>query len=53
MVDTALHPRPVSDFSALLAATDTQAASPPAPPQGLYLVAVRYPPDLYAEASPA
>ncbi len=53
MVDIALHRRPVSDFSALLAASDNQAASPPAPPQGLYLVAVRYPPDLYAEASPA
>jgi tRNA pseudouridine38-40 synthase len=50
MVDIALHRRPLSDFSALLAATDNQAASPPAPPQGLYLMAVRYPPDLYAEA---
>ena len=49
MVDIALHRRPLSDFSDLLAATDNQAASPPAPPQGLYLMAVRYPPDLYAE----
>ena len=39
------------DLSRLLTATDNQAASPPAPPQGLYLVAVRYPADLYAEAS--
>ena len=51
MVDVALHRRPPSDFTALLAATDNQAASPPAPPQGLYLVAVRYPPDLYAEVA--
>jgi tRNA pseudouridine38-40 synthase len=50
MVDIALGRRPPSEFSRLLAATDNQAASPPAPPQGLYLVAVRYPPDLYAEA---
>jgi len=50
MVDIALGRRPPSDFPRLLAATDNLAASPPAPPQGLYLVAVRYPPDLYAEA---
>ncbi|MBI1967284.1 MAG: tRNA pseudouridine(38-40) synthase TruA [Gemmatimonadetes bacterium] len=50
MVEVALGRRPLSDLSRLLAATDNQAASPPAPPQGLYLVAVRYPPDLYAEA---
>ena len=49
MTDIALHRRPLSDFSELLAAKDNQAASPPAPPQGLYLMAVRYPPDLYAE----
>jgi tRNA pseudouridine38-40 synthase len=52
MIDIALHRRPLSDFSDLLAAADNQAASPPAPPQGLYLMAVRYPPDLYAEAQP-
>ena len=52
MVDIALGRRPPADFARLLAATDNLAASPPAPPQGLYLVAVRYPPDLYAEASP-
>ena len=50
MVDIALGRRPPTDLSTLLAATDNQAASPPAPPQGLYLAAVRYPPDLYAEA---
>ncbi|HEX9280503.1 MAG TPA: tRNA pseudouridine(38-40) synthase TruA [Gemmatimonadales bacterium] len=50
MVDIALGRRPPSDLSTLLSVSDNQAASPPAPPQGLYLVAVRYPPDLYAEA---
>jgi len=50
MVDVALGRRPLSDLPRLLSATDNRAASPPAPPQGLYLVAVRYPPDLYAEA---
>jgi tRNA pseudouridine38-40 synthase len=50
MVDIALGRRPPADFSRLLAATDNLAASPPAPPQGLYLEAVRYPADLYAEA---
>ena len=50
MVDIALGRRPPADFPRLLAATDNLAASPPAPPQGLYLVAVRYPPELYGEA---
>lgn len=49
MVDIALARRPASDLPQLLIATDNQAASPPAPPQGLYLEAVRYAPDLYAE----
>lgn len=49
MVEIALYRRPLSDFAALLCASDNQAASPPAPPQGLYLVAVRYPDELYAE----
>ena len=53
MVDIALGRRPPADFPRLLAATDNLAASPPAPPQGLYLEAVRYPPDLYAEESPS
>ena len=52
MVDIALGRRPPADFPVLLAAPDNLAASPPAPPQGLYLVAVRYPPELYAEACP-
>jgi tRNA pseudouridine38-40 synthase len=50
MVDIGLGRRPLSDLPQLLTATDNQAASPPAPPQGLYLEAVRYPADLYAEA---
>lgn len=48
MVDIALGRRSPDDFPRLLAASDNLAASPPAPPQGLYLEAVRYPPDLYA-----
>jgi tRNA pseudouridine38-40 synthase len=51
MVDIALGRRPPADFPTLLAATNNLAASPPAPPHGLYLEAVQYPPDLYAEAS--
>jgi tRNA pseudouridine38-40 synthase len=50
MVDVALGGRPLADLPRLLTAADNQAASPPAPPQGLYLAAVRYPADLYAEA---
>jgi tRNA pseudouridine38-40 synthase len=49
MVDVARGRRPIADLSRLLSATDNQAASPPAPPQGLFLMAVRYPADLYAE----
>ena len=53
MVDIALGRRPPADFPRLLAATDNLAASPPAPPQGLYLEAVHYPSDLYGEESTA
>jgi len=49
MVDIALGRRPPADFHRLLAATDNLAASPPAPPHGLYLERVQYPRDLYAE----
>ena len=52
MVDIALCRRPLDDLSRLLSAADNQAASPPAPPQGLYLEAVRYPADLYADGGP-
>ncbi|HET8713540.1 MAG TPA: tRNA pseudouridine(38-40) synthase TruA [Gemmatimonadales bacterium] len=51
MVDIALGRRPPEDFPRLLAAHDNLAASPPAPPQGLYLEAVQYPPELFAEES--
>src|SRR5206468_9860884 len=40
MVDIALGRRPQSDLSTLLSASDNQAASPPAPPQGLYLAEI-------------
>ena len=49
MVDIALGRRPPADFLHLLAAENNLAASPPAPPQGLYLEAVRYPSELFAE----
>jgi len=52
MVDIALCRRPLDDLPRLLSAADNQAASPPAPPQGLYLEAVRYPADLYAGGEP-
>ena len=51
MVDLALGRRPPEDFLHLLAAENNLAASPPAPPQGLYLEAVRYPSELFAEES--
>lgn len=47
MVDVALLRRPVSDIVQLLGASDNQAASPPAPPEGLYLLDVRYPAHLF------
>ena len=50
MVDIARGRRPASDLAALLDGTDNQEASPPAPPQGLFLVSVRYPPEWYAGA---
>jgi tRNA pseudouridine38-40 synthase len=52
MVDIALGRRRPSDLPRLLVATDNVTASPPAPPQGLYLAAVHYPPDLYSESEP-
>jgi len=51
MVDVARGRRPVGDVRKLLAARDNRAASPPAPPHGLFLVGVRYPSHLYATAS--
>jgi len=48
MVEIARGRRPLDDLAALLASEDNQAASPPAPPQGLFLVTVRYPGEWYA-----
>jgi len=42
MVDIARHRRPLEDLELLLHHDDNRLASPPAPPQGLYLVRVRY-----------
>jgi len=50
MVDVARGRRPLQDVSRLLKGADNRDASPPAPPQGLFLVGVRYPPHRYARA---
>lgn len=42
-IDIALGRRATEDMARLLAGTDNAAASPPAPPEGLYLVSVTYP----------
>ena len=42
-VDVALDRRPADDVSRLLRGADNAEASAPAPPEGLYLMAVRYP----------
>jgi tRNA pseudouridine38-40 synthase len=47
MVDIGLDRRPLSDIDILLERGDNQPTSPPAPPEGLYFVAARYPPALY------
>ncbi|UCF40776.1 MAG: tRNA pseudouridine(38-40) synthase TruA [Gemmatimonadota bacterium] len=43
MVDVARDRRPLATAAQLLQSTSNEEASPPAPPQGLYLVGVRYP----------
>lgn len=50
MVDIGLGRRPLTDMRTLLASTDNQATSPPAPPQGLYFVAADYPASCFAAA---
>lgn len=50
MVDIGLGRRPLEDMAVLLNATDNQATSPPAPPQGLSFVAAEYPAACYATA---
>jgi tRNA pseudouridine38-40 synthase len=42
-VEIALRRRPLNDIPRLLAGPDNQEASPPAPPDGLYLMGARYP----------
>lgn len=42
-VDAGLGRRPADDAARLLRGIDNREASPPAPPEGLYLMAVRYP----------
>jgi len=49
MVDIGLGRRPLDDMAILLAASDNQATSPPAPPQGLYFMAAEYPPECFVE----
>ena len=49
MVEIARHRRPLADLAGLLDAEDNRAASPPAPPHGLFLVQVRFPVSCYAD----
>jgi tRNA pseudouridine38-40 synthase len=53
MVDIALGRRPLDDMATLLNASDNQATSPPAPPQGLFFVEAEYPPRCFLEATGA
>ncbi len=43
MVDIGLGRRPVADMQVLLARSDNNGTSPPAPPEGLYFIAAEYP----------
>jgi tRNA pseudouridine38-40 synthase len=43
MLDIGLGRRPLADLERLLQGDDNRLASPPAPPHGLFLMAVRYP----------
>jgi len=52
MVDIGLGERPEAEMSALLDQTDELETSPPAPPEGLFLAAVTYPPDAGAHRVP-
>ena len=49
MVDMGLGRRPVEDMTALLARSDNDETSPPAPPQGLYFIAAEYPKDCFVD----
>jgi tRNA pseudouridine38-40 synthase len=48
MLDVSRGRRPREEFAALLTAESNDEVSPPAPPMGLCLEAVTYPPELYA-----
>lgn len=50
MVDIGLGRRPLDDMATLLNASDNQATSPPAPPEGLYFVAAEYPAESFLAA---
>jgi tRNA pseudouridine38-40 synthase len=50
LVDVGLGRRKVGDVEMLLQRHDNTATSPPAPAQGLYFVAVTYPPELFDRA---
>ncbi len=50
MVDIAQGRRPQGDMARLLGSTDNSDTSPPAPPQGLYFAAARYPAEWQADA---
>ena len=43
MVDVARDRRPLEDVVRILESRNNRDASPPAPPEGLYLVGARYP----------
>ena len=53
MVDIGRGRRPVSDVASLLNNDRDQETSPPAPPQGLFLSGVHYPPGLTGLEEPA
>jgi tRNA pseudouridine38-40 synthase len=50
LADVGLGRRPAEDMEILLQRRDNAATSPPAPAQGLYFVAVTYPPELFTRA---
>jgi tRNA pseudouridine38-40 synthase len=52
MVDIGLGERPEAEMAALLERTEDLETSPPAPPEGLFLAAVTYPPNAGADRVP-
>lgn len=49
MVDMGLGRRPAEDMKDLLARSDNDETSPPAPPQGLYFIAAEYPKECFVD----